>query len=406
MVDIPSVVATFRRYRIASVLIALEVALACAVFCNVIFLVAARVHRITLPSGFIEDQLVELQVAAGPSADPGGAQAATLADLAAVSGIPGVDSATVLNQIPFRGAEWSTGVMLQPDQKQPTIEASVYLGDAKLIDTLGLHLTAGRGFNADEVQWMTPDVTTQSAVLTEAAARQLFPGKTGLGETVYLGDTNPVRVVGIVERMIRPNFGFAEADKLEYSVLLPVRMPYTSGAYYVLRTMPDARDQVLAEARTRILASNPGAAIVADGPLDAQRAQFFRQERSMAWLLSAVCLALLVVTALGIYGLTSFWIEQRTHQIGVRRALGATRRQVLAQFLAENGLLVAAGVVVGVPLAALTNGYLVTAYGFARLPAMFLLVGSVVLLALGQLSVWIPARRAAMVSPAEATRSR
>jgi putative ABC transport system permease protein len=282
----------------------------------------------------------------------------------------------------------------------------MYMGDARFVETLGLHLVRGRAFNADEVQWMSPEVKVQSAILSEAAARRLFPGKTGLGETICLGDTQPVRVVGIVERLIRPYFGSAEADKLEHSVIVPVRLPYTSGAYYVLRTTPAGRDHVLAEARTRLLASNPGVGIVDQGPLDAQRARFFRQERSLAWLLAAVCLALLVVTALGNYGLTSFWIEQRTHQIGVRRALGATRRQVLAQFLAENGLLVAAGVVIGVPLAAVTNGYLVTADGFPRLPAPFLLVGSLVLLALGQLSVWIPARRAARVAPAEATRTR
>jgi hypothetical protein len=109
MLDIPSVLATIRRYRIAFALIAIEVALACAVFCNVI----------------------------------------------------------------------------------------------------------GRGFNPDEVQWMSPELKVQSAILSEAVARQLFPGKTGLGETIYLGDSQPVRVVGIVERPIRPYFGFAESDKLE-----------------------------------------------------------------------------------------------------------------------------------------------------------------------------------------------
>jgi putative ABC transport system permease protein len=406
MVDIPSVLATIRRYRIASALIAIEVALACAVFCNVIFLVSERIHRITLPSGTAEDQLVAIEVTTGGNSDQGGAQAATISDVTVLSGVAGVASATVVNQVPFSGAEWSMGIMLRPDQKQASVLASMYMGDARLLETFGLRLVIGRGFNPDEVQWMSPELKVQSAILSEAVARQLFPGKTGLGETIYLGDSQPVRVVGIVERLIRPYFGFAESDRLEYSVIVPVRLPYTANAYYVLRTTPGARDQVLAEARTRLLASNPGLAIVEQTQLAAQRDKFFRQERSLVWLLASVCLALLVVTALGIYGLTSFWIEQRTHQIGVRRALGATRRQVIAQFLAENGLLVAAGVVLGVPLAVAANGYLVTAHGFPRLPYPFLLIGSLALLALGQLSVWVPARRAARLAPAEATRAR
>jgi putative ABC transport system permease protein len=406
MVDIPSVLATIRRYRIASALIAFEVALACAVFCNVIFLVVERVERITLPSGTAEGELVQVQVAAGINSEVSSAQAATLGDVAVLSSVAGVASATVTNQVPFAGAEWTTGIMLSPDQRQPTLGASMYMGDAKILETFGLRLVMGRGFNPDEVQWMSRDMKVQSAILSEATARRLFPGKSGLGESIYLGDTQPVRVVGIVERLIRPSFGFAESDKLEHSVIVPVRVPYASGAYYVLRTTARERDRVLAEARTRLQASNPGIAIVSQGPLDAQRDKFFRQERSLAWLLASVCLALLMVTALGIYGLTSFWIEQRTHQIGVRRALGATRRQVLAQLMAENGVLVVAGVVLGVPSAVAINGYLVTAHDLPRMPYPFLLVGSLALFALGQLSVLVPALRAASVAPAEATRTR
>src|SRR5690606_24740247 len=113
-----------RRYRIASALIALEIALACAVFSNAIFLVSERVHRITLPSGASEEQLVQVQVAAGVNSDPGSAQAATLGDVAVLASLAGVASATVTNQVPFSGAEWSTGIMLRPDQKQPTLGAS------------------------------------------------------------------------------------------------------------------------------------------------------------------------------------------------------------------------------------------------------------------------------------------
>jgi putative ABC transport system permease protein len=410
IVDIPSVLATLRRYRLASALIAIEVALACAVFSNAIFLISERVHRITLPSGMSEDQLVLLQVAADINSDPGSAPAATLADVTALSSLPGVAAATVTNQFPFAGGEWSTGIMLRPEQEESSLEASLYMGDAGFLDTLGLRLVEGRAFNPDEVQWMSREdgsaLKVQSAILSEAAVRQLFPGKSGLGETIYLANTQPVRVVGIVERLIRPNFGFAESGKLEYSVIVPMRIPYASGAHYVIRTNASAREQVLMEARERVLASNHGIAIVSQSTMEERRDNFFRQERSMAWLLASVCLALLTVTALGIYGLTSFWTQQRAHQIGVRRALGATRRQVLAQFMAETGLLVAIGVVLGVPLAIAINGYLVRASGMQSLPYQFLLVGGLGLLMLGQLSVWVPARRAASVAPAEATRTR
>ena len=125
----------------------------------------------------------------------------------------------------------------------------------------------------------------------------------------------------------------------------------------------------------------------------------------MAWLLVAVCVALLIVTALGIVGLASFWVQQRSKQIGVRRALGATRRQILRYFQTENFLLASLGIVIGMALAYGINQMLMGKYELARLPLYYLPVGAVLLWLLGQISVLGPAMRAASVPPAVATRS-
>ena len=135
------------------------------------------------------------------------------------------------------------------------------------------------------------------------------------------------------------------------------------------------------------------------------RDAYYAQDRSMAWLLVAVCIALLVVTALGIVGLASFWVQQRTKQIGVRRALGATRGQVLRYFQTENFLLATVGIVLGMLMAYGINLLLMDIYELPRLPAMYLPVGAVALWLLGQAAVFGPARKAASVPPAVATRS-
>ncbi|MFO7340384.1 MAG: FtsX-like permease family protein, partial [Lysobacteraceae bacterium] len=127
--------------------------------------------------------------------------------------------------------------------------------------------------------------------------------------------------------------------------------------------------------------------------------------RSMAWLLGTVCVALLLVTALGIIGLASFWVQQRTKQIGVRRALGATRGQILRYFQTENFLLATVGILLGMVLAFAINQVLMGRYDLARLPLWYLPVGAVLLWGLGQLAVLPPARRAASIPPATATRS-
>jgi hypothetical protein len=99
----------------------------------------------------------------------------------------------------------------------------------------------------------------------------------------------------------------------------------------------------------------------------------------------SVCVALLIVTALGIVGLASFWVQQRTRQIGVRRALGATKGQILRYFQTENFLLATLGIVVGMILAFGINQLMMERYELPRLPLLYLPIGAVVLWMLGQI---------------------
>jgi len=135
------------------------------------------------------------------------------------------------------------------------------------------------------------------------------------------------------------------------------------------------------------------------------RADYFRQARIMVGMLAGVIVALLLVTALGIVGLASFWVQQRRKQIGIRRAIGATRGDILHYFQAENFLIVTAGIAVGMVLTFALNMVLMKFYEVPRLPLYYLPVGALVLWGLGQLAVLAPAMHAASVPPVVATRS-
>ena len=180
---------------------------------------------------------------------------------------------------------------------------------------------------------------------------------------------------------------------------------YGAGRHYILRTEPGRRAEVLKAAVAALKKADPNTLVVNEDTFDEIRAQFFQQDRSMAWMLVVVIAALMLVTALGIVGLASFWVQQRTKQIGVRRALGATRGQILRYFQAENFLLASAGIVLGMLMAYGINQLLMAKYELPRLPLFYLPVGAVALWLLGQFAVYWPARRAASVSPAIATRS-
>jgi putative ABC transport system permease protein len=406
--DIRPILSTLRRHKTAAALIVLEIALSCAIICNAVFLIGERIERMDRPSGLAEDEIVRVQLR-GIGRDAN-ARALTREDLAAVRAIPGVRAATVVNQVPYGNSTWASSVNLEPDQQNPTINASVYLGEEQLFEAMGLKLVAGRAFNADEyMDFPTPeeqaDATPPSVIiLSRDAAERMFPGEDAIGKDVYTWGEEPKRVVGIVDPLIRPNDFEAGPANSYLTFILPMRMPYTAGSF-VIRTDPDRREEVLAQAVAKLEETNPGRILLADQTFSGMRDRYYAQDRSMAWLLLAVIFALLVVTALGIVGLASFWVQQRTKQIGIRRALGATRAQILRYFQTENFLLATIGIVLGMIGAYGINQLLMGTYELPRLPAAYLPVGAVALWLLGQLSVLGPARRAASVPPAIATRS-
>ena len=405
--DIRPILSTLRRHKTAAALIVLEIALSCAIICNAVFLISQRLERMQRPTGMADTELVRINIAGiGKDESP---TARVKQDIASLRAIPGVRAATSLNHVPFDNSSWNSSVSLQPDQQVPNLNSAVYLGE-NLVENLGLRIVEGRDFTADDyVDWEVQNTPNSgqsipAVILTRAVAEKLFPGESAVGRNIYSwnADDIPHRVVGVVDRLIRPNDngGPAEAG---YSILLPVSN-VTMGRF-VLRTDPERRAEVEKAAVAALERNSARRILLRQGAFTDVKAEYYRQDRSMAWLLVAVIVALLVVTALGIVGLASFWVQQRTRQIGVRRALGATRGQVLRYFQTENFLLATLGIVIGMIGAYGINQLLMSTYELPRLPALYLPLGALTLWTLGQLSVLGPARRAAAVSPAVATRS-
>lgn len=404
--DIRPILSTLRRHKTASALIVLEIALSCAIICNAVFLISTRLERMDQPSGLAERELVRLQYA-GLGSDEGAAAARARDDLAALRALPGVQSATLVNQVPYGNSAWHSSVNLERDQQNPTLEAAVYLGDEQLLETLGLEIVAGRDFTDEEymdfsaLQAPESELSIPAVILTRATAERLFPDTNAVGRVIYSWGEVPIRVVGVVDQLIRPTIEGGPAE-VPLSIVLPVRVAQGS---YLLRTDPSRRNEVLEKAKAELTRVNPSRILLEDDTLEELRDAFYLQDKSMAWLLVAVCIGLLVVTGLGIVGLASFWVQQRTKQIGVRRALGATRGQVLRYFQVENFVLATLGIVIGMMLAYGINMSLMERYELPRLPAAYLPIGALALWLLGQVSVFGPARRAASVPPAVATRS-
>ena len=403
--EIRPILSVLLRHKTAAALIVLEIALSCAIICNAIFVIGHRTGEMRRDSGIAEDELVYISVS---SLQPDrNRDAMRREDTATLAAVPGVKSVTSVNQLPYGDNVWASGINLRPGQAESIVTASNYMDDGRLLPTLGLRIAEGRGFNPDEYQDQDaleaagPTPQVPSVLLSRSLAARLFPGRSALGQDIYVWGDKPSRVVGVVDRLIAPGRGRTFEDSF-HTMIFPL---WTSNGDYVLRTDPERRDEVLKAAVAALNRTDPNRIIDTQNSVSEMRRDFYSRDRAVIWLLVSVCVALLAVTAFGIVGLASFWVQQRTRQIGIRRALGATRAQILRYFQAENFVLTSTGIVLGVLLAYTLNLTLMRQYELPRLPLVYIPASALLLWLLGQVAVLGPARRAASIPPAVATRS-
>ena len=393
------ILSSLRRHKLAALLIVLEIAVACAILCNAVFVIGQRLQRMQVVTGVAEDELVWIKND-GIDGDDAGARLES--NLAALRAIAGVKSAVVAFPLPLANTSMNFNPTLDADHRRHGPNIGMYVGSQGYLDTLGVKLVAGRKFKTDEFD-VTDSWLPRAPVMlvTRSLAERLWPGRDPLGQAFWVGKKR-YAVIGVVDHLVR---GDLRGDASEYAVMMAAKPNRLFSGLYVLRVDPHARARVLRDASETLLRLNPQMLITDKGTYADLRAAYFRQDRSMAWLLATVCIGLLAITALGIVGLASFWVSQRRRQIGVRRALGATRADILRYFQMENFLIVSVGIGLGMLLAYGLNLALMHHYELARLPPYYLPIGALSMCVLGQLSVLAPALRASRVPPVVATRS-
>ncbi|HET7359142.1 MAG TPA: FtsX-like permease family protein [Rhodanobacteraceae bacterium] len=402
------ILSSLRKHRIPALLIVVEIALACAVLCNAVFMISQRLAVIHLPNGLDERGLAVVSV---HGTDDKLAGSDIPRNLAALRGIPGVQAAAVASTLPLSQNNWGWSFGTSPDAnlRNKSVNMSLYFLGRGADQALGLQLLEGRFFNDAELAGSAfgtaPLPETHAVILTKRLADELWPGQSALGKTMY---SNPYyyTVVGVTRDILRPWIGNTADKHAYFSALFPMSAAGSKGTLgnYLVRSAPGDRDRVLRQAEQVLGDLNPEAVTKGTTYTDI-RDKYFADTRSMAWMLVLVCAVMLAVTAFGIVGLASFWVRQRRRQIGIRRAVGATRAHIRRYFQTENFLLSLIGVTLGMALAYGINLYLMQHYEMERMPWYFLPVGAAALWLIGQLAVLGPALRAAAVPPVVATRS-
>lgn len=402
--QIRPILAALRKHRLATVLIILEIALACAVLCNAFFMIAHRIELSRVDSGVDERALAVIQVSGFDAGQTGDLNARMVTGLRA---IPGVQAVSVVSSVPFGSQSTNAGVKLDRAGKHFGGVLGFYNDGPGSFEALGLKLVEGRAPRPDDFQPVATFVPSDAQVLvSRTLAEQLWPGQSALGKEFWVGEYH-FRVMGVVAHMARTGAGEGGTGTIEWSVFVPALPGPNLAGTYLLRADPRDLPRVLRDAKAAVATIAPDVVLdhEASQTISDLRQRYFRADRTMAGMMIGVIAALLLVTALGIIGLASFWVQQRRRQIGVRRALGATRGDILHYFQTENFLIVTGGIALGMTLAFGLNLALMHFYELPRLPLAYLPAGALALWLLGQLAVLGPALRAAAVPPVVATRS-
>lgn len=393
------------RNKTGAILIALQMALTMAIMVNAVSIIQSRSEAMARPSGINEADT--FFISSIGFAEDFNERVTIEEDLAAIRAMPGVIDAIQSNSVPLSGGGWSMGLALEPGDDVDGSGTAIYFVDDHAVNTYDLEIIAGENFAPTDIGWRDRTDTSwpNRVIISKQLAINLFgeeAWETAVGQTVYVDNDEPMTVQGIIERMQAPWSGWD--SMIETTSLIPQHTLF-GGTRYIVRAEPGMRDELMPQVEELLAQSNKDRIVRGMRTMEETRERSYRGNASMIKILYFTVGLLLLVTSLGIVGLASFSVSRRTKQIGTRRALGATRTDILRYFLSENLVISGVGVVLGAALTIGLNIWMVDAYGLDSMDGMLIPIAMVALLIIGQLAVLGPARRAASVPPAVATRT-
>ncbi|MGI2015275.1 FtsX-like permease family protein [Shewanella oncorhynchi] len=398
MLHIKPILSSLLRSKSGPVLLLIQIILSVAIVANASFIIQERLALMQRDSGIKESEVLTFSLFNfDPLIDK---TAQNKIDQQILRGLPNVIDATSTNMLPLSGGGWSSTLNLgpDPDSAKSTPQFAMYLGTDHTIETLGIKLIEGRNFYPHELK-DNLDSPSRLAIISSVLAKAIWPDESALGKVLYEGKDAQITVIGVVEKL---QGAWIDSSSLENSVIQNV--DYGSSSYMV-RAKPEFHAELKDAIKKALLAENPNRVLDGFKSIEALKDSSYRDHKLMITVLTMMVVLLLLITSLGLTGMVMFNIQRRTKQIGTRRALGAKKRDIISYFLVENYLICLAGGVLGGLLAIQLGQQLMKIYSLPMLDLSYPLITVVGLFIVTTLAVYLPARKAANISPATATRS-
>ena len=405
--EIRPILSALLRNKTGAVLVVLQIAITMAVIVNSLFIINQRLEKMNREPGFDVENMIAFQ--SWGFAESYDHETAVRQDVEFISSLPGVIGVTPSRSLPLSNGGSMNEFRATADEVDadgnalPSVDVNYYYLNDQAIEALGVELAAGRSFYPEEINFREQNSSdyVPVVIMTKALAKRAFGTEDALGKTFYNFYGEPAEVVGLIEHM---QGAWVDWHELDSVLLMPgvVAGPFLR---YMVRVEPGRRDEIISVLEEQLPAVNPSRMVRRIEPYTDIVARAYRRDHSMTILLMSTVFLLVSITSLGIIGLASFSVRQRTKQIGTRRAVGATRRDIMRYFMVENWLVTTMGIILGSGLAVGFNVWLVDTYALAKLDLLYIPVGVVALWVLGQLAVLMPAIKASGIAPAIATRT-
>ena len=392
-----------RSNRVRGLLMVAEIAMSFMLLVGAGLLIKSFIHLREVTPGFNADNVLTMRISVPPGKFPAGEPRLQFFQQAIdrIHSLPGIQSAGMVLSLPLGGDTFNVwrGYIREgrPATPEENGDAAFLAATPEYFHTLQIPLLAGRGFNDRDVE-----NATKVVIVNETMARKLWPGQSPLGRhiTIWRDEKFPREIVGVV--------GETKAS-LDNEPGEQMYVPYAQDASwasmsFVIRTSGDPAN-ASASVRNEIRSLDKGAPVFNVRPMNDVLATSVAPRRTPMLLLSAFAGAALLLAMIGIYGVTAYYVTQRTQEIGIRMALGAQMSDVLKLVLKGGMALALFGIVAGLAGAfAVTRWMTTLLFGVKPTDALTFIAVSICLLVTALLACYIPARRATKVDPLVALR--
>ncbi|HSB12384.1 MAG TPA: ABC transporter permease [Blastocatellia bacterium] len=319
-----------------------------------------------------------------------------------ISELPSVEAACVLNDLPGFEPGWQNDINPEVNGEYLKIKPGELINvdwgiiSSNYFAAMGIPIREGRSFTPQEVERGDNVV-----IVDEQLARRFWPAGDAIGKHIKYDPTGPQEIVGIAGDV--RNYGSEGLGRIKiYTPFGHSPLPRSTLAVRCSGTDPLS---LVASVKSEVQAINPNVPISDVSTLEAQLASYIVPRRFNTRLLGLFAAVALVLAAVGIYGVMSYAVTQRTRELGIRLALGAQTRDVMTLTLSQSMRLVVAGLGLGLLASlVLTRSLKSMLYGVSATDPLTLALVSVFLTAVAMLACWLPAKRAARVDPMIALR--